>query len=365
MYLYEQGMDLYDFYYERLKDEVTYGGHVDFNAYLFLLNRMDEDKMKDWERRMMAEIKELRYIREDILALNAHIRKRGNEVILPDWIMDPQLRQEAYQLLTFANKYETVDLIDTKLIPTPLYRGPDFEERLREVMDVEQIIANENEELRQFANERIPLPGKKLSDKDGDLISKMSVIAKAVEVDEVPIFGIDINEEYEIDNLLRENLPTEKRILVDEIYKILMFNNIDPETYTISFWSDYFNISPSTIRNVVNYMAYPIVDQKTKRVKSILYFQDTELAKNTKLVGQLDRETYLGYLETDYYSRVKEEYQDEQGLFGRVDVPSYLNPHLLESSDSGQLGEQKRLDQYLSNQIGDILEDDKVLTQID
>lgn len=111
-----------------------------------------------------------------------------------------------------------------------------------------------------------------MSDKDGDLISKMSMIAKAVEVDEPPIFGIDINEEYELDNLLRENLPTEKRILVDEIYKILMFNNIDPETYTISFWSDYFNIAPSTIRNVVNYMAYPIVDQKTKRVKSILYF---------------------------------------------------------------------------------------------
>ena len=219
--------------------------------------------------------------------------------------------------------------------------------------------------MRQFANERIPLPGKKLSDKDGDLINKMSVLAKAVEVDEAPIFGIDINEEYEIDNLLRENLPTEKRILVDEIYKILMFNNIDPETYTISFWSDYFNIAPSTIRNVVNYMAYPMVEQKTKRVKSILYFQDTELAKNAGLVGQLDRETYLGYLETDYYSRVKEEYQDEQGLFGRVDVPSYLNPHLLESSESGQLGEQKRLDQYLSNQIGDILEDDKVLTQID
>ena len=272
MYLYEQGMDLYNFYFERLKDEVNFGGHVDFNAYLFLLNHMDDDKMKDWERRMMAEIRELRLIREDIMALNIHIRKRSDDVIIPEWIMDPQIRQEAYQLLTFANKYETVSINDTKLIPTPLIRGPDFEERLREVVDVEQIIANENEELRQYANERIPLPAKKLSDKDGDLVSKMAMLAKAVEVDEVPAFGIDINEEYEIDNLLRGNLPTEKRILVDEIYKILMFNNVDPETYTISFWSDYFNISPSTIRNVVNYMAYPVVDQKTKKIISILYF---------------------------------------------------------------------------------------------
>ena len=75
-----------------------------------------------------------------------------------------------------------------------------------------------------------------------------------------------------VDEHFRANLPTEKRILVSEVYKILYFNNRDPETYTISFWADYFNISPSTIRNIVNYMAYPIIDQKTKRVELVLYF---------------------------------------------------------------------------------------------
>ena len=64
----------------------------------------------------------------------------------------------------------------------------------------------------------------------------------------------------------------EKRILVDEIFKILYFNNQDPETFTISFWADYFNIDPATIRNVVNYMAYPVIDPQTKNVKNILYF---------------------------------------------------------------------------------------------
>jgi hypothetical protein len=88
----------------------------------------------------------------------------------------------------------------------------------------------------------------------------MNLLAKAVEVDEPPVFGQDINEEYIIEDSLRANLPTEKRILVDEIFKVLYMNNLDPETYTISFWADYFNISPATIRNVVNYMAYPICD---------------------------------------------------------------------------------------------------------
>lgn len=48
--------------------------------------------MKDWESRMMSEIKELRIIQEDILALQDHIRIRRNEVYIPEWIMDPQLR---------------------------------------------------------------------------------------------------------------------------------------------------------------------------------------------------------------------------------------------------------------------------------
>ena len=87
-----------------------------------------------------------------------------------------------------------------------------------------------------------------------------------MEVDEPPLFGTDINEEYVIEDSLRASLPTEKRILVDEMYKILAFNNSNPEIYTITFWSEYFNISPATIRNVVNYMAYPICDDKTKKV---------------------------------------------------------------------------------------------------
>ena len=131
--------------------------------------------------------------------------------------------------------------------------------------------------MLQMANQRIAIPKRDLTQKDGDLISKMNMLAKAVEVEEPPVFGQDINEEYIIEESLRQGLPTDKRILVDEMYKILKFNNRDPETYTISFWSDYFKMSPATVRNVVNYMAYPICDQKTKRVKQILYFQDTEL----------------------------------------------------------------------------------------
>ena len=66
---------------------------------------------------------------------------------------------------------------DTKLLPTPANRGPDFEERLREAIDVDQMISETAQELKEYANKRIPLPKKDLSVKDNDLLKKVSLIA--------------------------------------------------------------------------------------------------------------------------------------------------------------------------------------------
>ena len=73
MYLYEQTVDLYEFYLDKLKDEVLQGGHIGLNEYMILLQEMDEENMKDWEKRLMAEIRELRLISEDISALRQHM----------------------------------------------------------------------------------------------------------------------------------------------------------------------------------------------------------------------------------------------------------------------------------------------------
>lgn len=89
--------------------------------------------------------------------------------------------------------------------------------------------------------------------------------------------------------------------------------------YNIQFWSEYFTISPAVIRNIVNYIAYPVIDEKTKKVKDMLRFIDTEMqAKMRMLQEDIDRSTYLGLLENDYQKRMVEEYGDEIGLFGRV-----------------------------------------------
>jgi len=73
-------------------------------------------------------------------------------------------------------------------------RGPDFEERLREAMDVDQMIEDSNRELQEYANKRIPLPAKDLNEKDLDLLQKVNLMAKAVKVDEPPVIGVNIDE---------------------------------------------------------------------------------------------------------------------------------------------------------------------------
>lgn len=82
---------------------------------------------------------------------------------------------------------------DTKLLPTPANRGPDFEERLREAMDVDQMIEESAQELKDYANKRIPLPARDLSAKDNDLLKRMSLLASVVEIDKPPIIGHDVS----------------------------------------------------------------------------------------------------------------------------------------------------------------------------
>ena len=62
------------------------------------------------------------------------------------------------------------------------------------------------------------------------------------------------------------------------------------------------------MRNVINYVAYPILDLQTKKVKEVLYFVDTQLQKRKKELLALDRESYLTLLEHDYAKRSIEDW---------------------------------------------------------
>lgn len=262
------------------------------------------------------------------------------------------------QLLTYAEKYLTFDIRDSVLLPRPRHREADFDERLREAMDVDAMIEDSHQELKDYANQRIPLPKRDLDEKDTDLLSKVNLVAQAVKVEELPIFAVDLSAEYMVEDTLRASLPTEKRILVDEIYKILYFNNGDPETYTISFWSDHFNIPPAAMRNILNYVAYPLTDPETKQVLRILYFIDSELQKQTQelLSEGINRDNYLRYLEADYSKRMVSEHGDELGIFGKVE-------HTFELQEGQQ--SPLALEQIIVSSMPELIGDTTILDEID
>ena len=60
MYLLEQTSDVWKMYNKKLNEEIKYGGHIGLDEYMTTLDVMDQENMKDWEKRLMSEIKELR-----------------------------------------------------------------------------------------------------------------------------------------------------------------------------------------------------------------------------------------------------------------------------------------------------------------
>ena len=99
LYYIEQASDVLKMYSDKLDEEVRDGGHVGLTEYLMQLEVMDDENKKDWEKRLWAEIMELRMIQADIKALKIHIGKKEDEIVVPDFIQDPAMREEAYQLL--------------------------------------------------------------------------------------------------------------------------------------------------------------------------------------------------------------------------------------------------------------------------
>ena len=66
-------MDVYNLYFEKIVDEIENTGFAGMREYIYQLEMMDEENRKPWERRLIAEIVELRKIKEDIKALETYL----------------------------------------------------------------------------------------------------------------------------------------------------------------------------------------------------------------------------------------------------------------------------------------------------
>lgn len=86
---------------------------------------------------------------------------------------------------------------------------------------------------------------------------------------------------------------------------------------------------------------------------------DTDQLSLTELSSKLDRETYLKFLEDDYAMRMQKEFGEESGLFGRIAAPKFDSEGITDKSMND------RLEDFLSNRIENIIEDDSIMKGID
>lgn len=66
--------------------------------------------------------------------------------------------------------------------------------------------------------------------------------------------------------------PQDGKILITELSKALFLNSQDAKKYNLEFFARYFNIEPRLLRNVFNYVSYPIVDENTGDIVQMLRF---------------------------------------------------------------------------------------------
>jgi len=104
---------------------------------------------------------------------------------------------------------------------------------------------------------------------------------------------LDILEEVHLGHL-----PSEHRIHIEEYYKVLFLNEENHAKYDFEFWNKYFDIDPNTLRNIFNYVYFPVSDyEKPGEVNRILYFKDKEYEERRKLISKMSMEEYNEYLQ--------------------------------------------------------------------
>jgi hypothetical protein len=371
-YVLDQSRDIFNTYKENISEYLARNNYSDFYSYFNQLKVMDEDKMLPWEKSLVQEINELKGIKEDIKALWAKVHSDIlDSTEVPKWVITDKSKKMFKEILEYAIKYQTLDIRDTILIPPTPNTGPSFDERLRIATGgkIDDFIETDRLEFKRLANERMPIEKKDINDKDDNLIKKMNIVAQAVVIEDPPLSVPDPDDILEeMKEGMYGLLSQDHRILRDEIYKVLFLNNQNPEVYNVQFWSRHFKIDPAAIRNMFNYLAYPIVDQKSKTVVKILYFIDMDIVKNREKLQDLTRDDYSNYLEEDYYRRLEIEQQEMDQALGQSKSLRQLfieQPLILSGKNEKEQIYEASLKIKASSKIEEILEEDTIMGDLE
>ncbi len=133
-YFTDQCHDFLTYYMPYIKEQTAAYGHEDEGDYLSDLTIMDEAKLTDVEKRMVAEIKAIRNIDADIEAL----RVRSKEITLDDMdippfpIIDPKFRAQCIQTQKHCARFAAKSVVELGVVPINARPPKTFIDRLRE-----------------------------------------------------------------------------------------------------------------------------------------------------------------------------------------------------------------------------------------
>lgn len=88
------------------------------------------------EKKMIEEMKQLELIIEEIAAFEQNYNLETNEIIFP-FPMEGKFREEYIQNYLYVRKYKFVNLEDTLVIPPNLEADDTFDNRLKNLKDVD------------------------------------------------------------------------------------------------------------------------------------------------------------------------------------------------------------------------------------
>lgn len=271
---------------KKSKDCLTYGEKLIKQAYDEIDSIQKEYDLLS-ESKKLAEFKQLNFM----------------ETFFP---ISNELKELFSNINEYVKKYKTVRFEDTMFCPIEDKPIADPDQilndlRKRKDIDIDEIIAKDNEIYQKIIDSGLAIEEINKDEKNIDFINKSMLVTSVIkQLPPVNHSNIPNPGAIPLDHLEEKILgeyPSEDRVHLNELYKVYLLNEEDYKTYNFNYWNKYFNVSPVTLRNIFNYVYFPIPDYEIKdKINRIIQFRDIEYEKRRELLSKMSHEEYEEYL---------------------------------------------------------------------
>lgn len=309
MILYNHFLEkrLYEKYRIFIKQAIEEWGWADDKVYFNAIKNKDEENLTFGERLIVNELNEIELIKEEIDCLEearSLIEFENNFKVEFNFPVSDQLRKEIEDLNSYVMKYRTYNIEDTNMIPLNHKEQPDIMDVLRndKSFDIDEIIKIDEENYKKLINSGLAIEQLPIDEKSPDLIRKVNLVSNSIKEylkpnePQLMYNGGAVPLDYLEEGFLGY-LPAPGRIHIDEYYKTLFLNEENNKRYDFNYWVNYYDVDPTVLRNILNYVYYPVQDSvNPSEINRIIYFKDPEYEERRKMISSMNTQEYDDYM---------------------------------------------------------------------